>query len=286
MSRILLQFLILAGGICIAPLLGGLVAGVDRVLTARLQGRVGPPFLQPFYDVGKLFGKTQMATNIWQALCPVVGLVAAMIAVGLFVLQGDLLVIFFAQAVTAACIVVGALSVSSPYGQIGAQRELLQMLAYEPLYLLVVVGVFLKTGSFNIESVYAFPRPLLLDMPLLFVAFGFVLTIKFRKSPFDIASSHHAHQEIVRGVYTDYSGPHLAILEIAHWYENALLLGLCGLFWATSFWGACLLAIGVYVLEIWVDNVSARLTWRWMLGSAWGVGLTLAVLNLIWLQAR
>ena len=40
-----------------APLLGGLIAGIDRRLTARLQARTGPPILQPFYDVGKLFGK-------------------------------------------------------------------------------------------------------------------------------------------------------------------------------------------------------------------------------------
>ena len=40
--------------IILAPLIGGLFAGIDRKLIARMQGRVGPPVLQPFYDVLKL----------------------------------------------------------------------------------------------------------------------------------------------------------------------------------------------------------------------------------------
>ena len=34
--------------ILIAPVIGGLIAGIDRKVTARMQGRVGPPVLQPF----------------------------------------------------------------------------------------------------------------------------------------------------------------------------------------------------------------------------------------------
>ena len=46
-----------------APILGCLVAGIDRKLTSRLQGRVGPPLLQPYYDVRKLFQKDNMIVN-------------------------------------------------------------------------------------------------------------------------------------------------------------------------------------------------------------------------------
>ena len=40
-----------------APLIGGLLTGLDRKLTARLQGRMGPPVLQPFFDLLKLCSK-------------------------------------------------------------------------------------------------------------------------------------------------------------------------------------------------------------------------------------
>ena len=41
----------------LAPFLGGLLDGCDRKISARMQGRIGPPLLQPFYDVQKLFNK-------------------------------------------------------------------------------------------------------------------------------------------------------------------------------------------------------------------------------------
>ena len=47
----------------LAPLFGGLLAGADRRITARMQGRVGPPLLQPFYDVLKLREKEDIIVN-------------------------------------------------------------------------------------------------------------------------------------------------------------------------------------------------------------------------------
>ena len=38
----------------VAPILGCLLAGLERRISARMQGRVGPPILQPYYDVRKL----------------------------------------------------------------------------------------------------------------------------------------------------------------------------------------------------------------------------------------
>jgi ech hydrogenase subunit B len=47
----------------LAPFLGGLLSGLDRILSARMQRRVGPPLLQPFYDVLKLWEKQPIAVN-------------------------------------------------------------------------------------------------------------------------------------------------------------------------------------------------------------------------------
>ena len=277
--------LILAG-LASGPLLGGVISGLDRILTARFQSRIGPPLLQPFYDVIKLLGKEKVVVNVWQAFCANAYLTAASIATALFFLRSDLLLILFIQAVGAVFLVVGAFSSTSPYSQAGAHRELLQMLCYEPLLILVSVGIYLQTGSFKIESVDAMSQPLLLKLPFLFVVLGFVLTIKLRKSPFDLSTSHHAHQELVKGLLTDYSGPFLALTEIAHWYETVLLLGFCSLFWTTNPMGALLLVGITYLGEIWIDNVSARMNWRWMLGYGWGLGMTLSLVNLVWLYAR
>jgi len=270
----------------VGPLLGGFVSGLDRILTARLQARIGPPPWQPFYDVLKLWCKEKTVVNVWQAFCAYCYVAAASIAVVLFVLQSDLLLILFIQAVGAVFLVVGALSSTSPFSQVGAHRELLQILSYEPLLILVIIGVYLETGSFRIASIYSWHEPLLLKLPFLFLVLGYALTIKLRKSPFDLSTSHHAHQELVKGLLTDYSGPFLALTEIAHWYEVVLLLGFCSLFWATSWVGMTAIVVLTYLVEILIDNVSARLNWRWMLGYVWSMGLTLSVVNLIWLTIR
>jgi ech hydrogenase subunit B len=268
----------------LAPIIGGLVAGLDRKITARLQGRYGPPILQPFYDVLKLFGKEKMIVNYWQIVCAYMYLAANILTVILLALQSDLLLIFFVLAVGGVFLVIGALAAESPYSQIGAQRELIQMLTYEPLLILVFVGIYLETGSFKISEIIAnYHQPLLISLPLLFVVMGYAFVIKLKKSPFDIATSHHAHQEIVKGVLTEYSGPYLGLIEISHWYETAFILGLCALFWHTNYLWMAVLVAATYFGEVLVDNICARLTWRWMLPHAWTGGLIMSFANYFWI---
>jgi len=179
----------------------------------------------------------------------------------------------------------GALTSTSPFSQIGAHRELLQILTYEPLLVFVIIGIYLETHSFKIADILRWPEPLLLKLPFLFVVLGYALTIKLRKSPFDLSTCHHAHQELVKGLLTDYSGPFLALIEVAHWFDVVFVLCLCALFWSTSWVGMAILLVVTYLLEIVIDNVTARMTWRWMLGYVWAMGLTLSLVNLIWLYA-
>jgi formate hydrogenlyase subunit 4 len=57
-------------------------------------------------------------------------------------------------------------------------------------------------------------------LPGVFLGLVYILGIKFRKSPFDLSMSHHAHQELIKGTVTEFSGKTLAMVEVAHWYEN------------------------------------------------------------------
>jgi ech hydrogenase subunit B len=205
--------------------------------------------------------------------------------VALFFAQADLLLIFFVQAVGAVFMVMGAMAAKSPYSQVGAQRELIQILTYEPLLVLVFAGMYLVTGSFNVGTIMEHSQPLIAKMPLLFLVLTYALTIKLRKSPFDFSTSHHGHQELVKGVTTEYSGPFLGLVEVAHWYETILVLGVAALFWSTSVFWCIVLLVVTYFAEILVDNATARMTWRWMLKYVWSIGLIMAVVNLIWLNA-
>ena len=263
-----------------APLVGGILMGLDRKLTARLQGRMGPPVFQPFYDIAKLAGKEPMACNSFQGISSSVYLMTSILALLMFVLGQDLLVLLFILALGAVMLILGGFSVKSPYSQLGSQREVLQMLAYEPLLVFMVVAIYLQTGSFAAESVFRLKNPLLLSMPAFPFTQTLVMAIKLHKSPFDVSASHHAHQELVRGIYTEFSGPQMALIELAHLYEVVLMLGFVWFLWHTNWLIGVLLALVAYIATVLMDNVTARMTWRWLLAFTWSWGAGLAACNL------
>jgi len=268
------------------PLIGGLLRGVDRKVTAHLQGRIGPPVIQPFYDFIKLLGKKRMVANRFQMACAWGYLILIITAVVFWAIRQDLLVLLFILGFASVCLVLGALSVKSPYSQIGGHRELLQLLAYEPILLLAAIPIALKTGGFLIADIFDYGQPLLPDLWITFLALLIALTIVMRKSPLDISSSEHAHQEIVRGVLSEYSGPYLALIELGHWYETVLLLAILGLFWIVGglWWLAIVIPLVCWFAELIVDNIFARLTWSWMLKFSWGIGVTLIALNIFFVN--
>ena len=281
-NNVLEQLLWGGGYLLLAPLAGGLLAGFDRILTARMQSRKGPPLAQPFYDVAKLFEKRGTVVNGFQNFYMICFLIFVMLTGALFFSGGDLLLTIFALTVAGVFLALGAYSTNSPYSTIGAERELLQMMAYEPMLLIVAIGMYLVTRSFKVYDIMTFSEPLVYFLPAIFIGFLFILTIKFRKSPFDLSSSHHGHQEIVKGISTEFSGPTLALFEIAHWYENILLLGFVYLFFAA--WGpvvAVVCSMGAYIIEIFIDNAFARLTWRFTVKASWIVAATFGVVNIL-----
>lgn len=268
----------------LAPFLGGLLAGLDRKLSAKMQRRVGPPVLQPFYDVGKLFQKEKMSPNRFQDFYVLVFVVFVVVSGALFFSGGDLLLVIFALTIGAAFLIIAGYSSNSPYAEVGAERELLSMMAYEPMVLLTVIGFYMYTGSFNVRDIMAGESMSFLPMIGLFIGWIFILTLKFRKSPFDLSMSHHAHQELVRGLTTEFVGRTMAWIEISHWYENVFLLGFVFLFFANgTAWGwiiGIVVAIAAYFFEVLIDNCFARMKWEFAFKSAWIVGIVLGVVNL------
>lgn len=267
--------------IILAPLAGGMLAWVDRKMTARMQGRVGPPVYQPFYDVLKLLRKESLVVRRSQDFYISFFLGAVIFTGGLFFIGENILLVIFALTLAEIFFVLGAYKASSPYSFIGTQRELLQMIAYEPVLILSAIGMYMVTRSFYVKDIAAFGKPLLYFLPGLFFAFVYILVIKFRKSPFDLSTSHHAHQELVKGVTTEFTGKALAMIEIAHWYENILILGFLYLFFAHNPVLALAAVSAIYSLLILVDNTFARVRWQLALKSSWGVAVVFGLGNIL-----
>ncbi len=265
----------------LAPFVGGFLSGVDRKLSARLQGRYGPPLRQPFFDVLKLFQKERIVVNKFQNVNILLFFVFTVFSGALFFAGADLLLTIFSLALAGTFFILGGFSVGSPYSHLGAERELIQMVAYEPMVILMAVGMYQVTGSFKVADLVQYPKPLILYLPGVFAGFLYILTIKFRKSPFDLSMSHHAHQEIVRGIITEFSGPSLALIEVTHWYENVLLLGMVYLFCGFNPWIALGVTVATYLFEIFIDMNYARFKWQLTFGSSWLFTAVAGVSNII-----
>jgi ech hydrogenase subunit B len=269
--------------VALAPLAGGLLAGLDRKVSAWMQGRVGPPVLQPFYDVSKLLRKEKIAVNRFQNFFVFLFFLFIIFTGSVFFAGASILIVVFVLVLAGLFLVLAGFSVNSPYSHLGAERELIQMMAYDPAIIILAIGFYIVTGSFNVGTIYQVSREgyLIAYLPGIVATYLYILTIKFRKSPFDLAISHHAHQELVSGLKTEFSGPHLALIEVAHWYENIMLLALIYLFFSFNPLIGVAVALLAYFAEIFADNAFSRVKWQVMFVSTWVFTTLAGVSNLV-----
>ena len=264
-----------------APLLGGLLSGIDRIITARMQSRRGPPVLQPFYDISKLWHKEKIFANSVEMIFTTAYLVLTAVSGAMFFAGLNILLVVFCLALAHTFLILAAYAANAPYSHIGAERELLSVMVAEPILILLGVGFFMVTGTFMVSEIMGAAVPAICYLPGVFLALFAVLTLKLRKSPFDISTSHHAHQELVKGVTSSFAGKTLAKVEVAHWYETILLLGMIFLFFAGCPIIGIIVVIVGYFLEILIDNIFPRVTWQMTVKSLWLATLILGVLNIV-----
>ena len=238
----------------LGPFIGGLIHGLDRKISARMQRRVGPPLFQPFYDFLKLWSKQPIAINKAEGFYVLGFLIFVLLSGCFFFGQGDILLVVFTLTMASVCLIIAAYASASPYAQVGAERELVQTMAYEPMLLMVALGFYLSCGSFNIGDIMKSETMNFLRMPGIFLGLCFILLIKFRKSPFDISMSHEAHQELIGGVKTELSGRTLGMVELT------------------------------FFLDILIDNSCGRIKWERMLASTWLFSFLMGFINVAFLM--
>jgi len=265
--------------ILLSPIFGGLIYGIERVVRARMQNRIGPPVLQPFYDMFKLFGKEPFMVNNYHIVFAMMYLLTIWIAVGLVILGENLLYVIFIHLLSSIFLVLSGYSVNSTYSHIGSNRELLSIVAYEPILILIAVGFYILNGSFDIDIIRS-QSSQIQQLFLLFLAFLLVVPIKLKKSPFDATE---AHQEIVGGVEVEFSGVFFEIVYMAKWIEYIFIYSILLLFAGDSFLYGSLLFFGVFLLVNLIDNSTARVKIENLLQITLSIGLFLSIINLIFI---
>jgi len=274
MNNVLLPVLL----IILAPFIGGLVYGFERIVKARMQRRVGPPLLQPFYDFLKLADKRRMMVHSAHAFLGIMHFVSLWFALAVLLLGGDLILVVFLHLLSSSLMILAGYSTRSIFSHLGANRTAMTLLAYEPVLILIAVSMYLVTGSFDASSVYKMSEPLLYKMPLAFVALLLILPIKLKKSPFDIAE---AHQEITGGAEIEFSGIFYEAVYTSKWLDYVFCYTLVFLFAGSNILlGVALVVFTFFYLNA-LDNSSARVNYRQMLRFSLTVAFSLAFINLL-----
>lgn len=263
--------------ILLAPIIGGFIYGFERVVRARMQNRQGPPLLQPFYDMWKLIGKQAFIVNPYHSILGIMHFFTLWVVVAFIILGENLLYIIFLHLLSSIFLILAGFSVKSIYSHIGANRELLAMIAYEPILIMLAVGFFMINGSFDISVIRENSSSFVVLFPL-FLAFLMVIPIKLKKSPFDATE---AHQEIVGGVEVEFSGVFFEFLYMAKWLEYIFVYSLLLLFAGNNFLFATLLSLLTFLLVNLVDNSTARIKMNHLIKIVLTIGLTLGMLNLV-----
>lgn len=282
----LLGLLVMIAYIILGPVIGCLMDGFERKISARMQGRVGPPILQPYYDIRKLLSK-QVISVVDKSMSSLLlsYLVLMVFSGAIFFVGNDILMSVFVLSTASTVLYFASIITSSAYTTIAAGREMVQIMAYEPAVLLACVGFYLSCGSFRVGEIATSDMIMLTRTPGFFVAFVFILLIKLRKAPFNVSTSHHAHQELVQGIKSEMGARNLAIFQLAEWYESTLLFGMLALFTINrhplSFLLTFVVLELVYLFLVLINNVCARVKFGNMLTVTWAVTVLAAGINLL-----
>lgn len=296
-------------GLLFTVVLGLVVGWVERKVSARVQFRVGPPFLQNFYDIFKLFGKeTILIKNspyVIFLLAPIiafatVALSSTILGTATFFhsgIGGDLILIIYLLVIYSVCVILGASSTGNIYSSTGASREIKLLLSDELAFILVALIAIIKSGyQINLTGIISYQASNgaiigSLSGIIAFIIGILVIQAKMTLQPFDIPE---AETEIVDGTFIEYSGPLLAFWKMAHYMMFVLLpmllivLFLGGI--KLTVWGiiaGILKYLVIVVIIILIKNTNPRVRidsalnffWKYASPIAF-VGVILAILGL------
>ncbi len=303
-NLVILEFLVFPG-LLFTAVAGLLTSWVDRKVTAWVQMRVGPPFLQPFYDIRKLFIKDTCVPDGGAIglflLAPLLGLAAVTLASMILwrtlldseaTFVGDLIVLIYLLAMPALAVMLGSFASRNPLASLGGSREVKLMIAYElPLVLAILVPV-IQAGSIRLGDLLVNPAPVAsLSGVLALLVCITCMQAKLTLVPFDMPE---AETELSGGALIEYSGPPLAMFKLT----RAMMLFTLPMLLVILFFGGllngpawqqlligCLLWFVLVALTIVIRNTTPRVRIDQAVRFFWGPVsvVALAAVALAWM---
>ena len=223
---------------------GTLLNGLDRKVYSKMQQRIGPPILQPFYDFMKLMGKETIipyeANKPVFLGAPIVGFVA-LVTIMLFLPQfgfsafggnADMIVIIYLLTIPAAAIIIGGAASGSPYAGVGISREMVSVISFELPLVMVLLAIGKKAGgdgvTFSMKAISDYQAAngaMICQWSMIPAALAMLLVVPCEVGchPFDVAE---AETEICEGPLVEYSGAPLGVFKLNYYVKQFVVSAL------------------------------------------------------------
>ncbi len=266
MAETLLQnlfWILVFPGFLFTLIVGMIASWIARKVSALVQWRVGPPLLQPLYDVAKLMGKEilipQEANRTVFVMAPLVGMsgvlllstMLGVVALTQAAFVGDVVVAIYFLALPSLALILGSSASASPHASLGTSREMKLVMSYELPLLMALIVVLIKTGGqISLAAIADETTVLSVSGMLAFIVSLLCIHAKLGFVPFDMAE---AETELASGILMEYSGALLGVWKIMQMMMLVALpmflvmvfMGGFGSTWGDLAWG-----IGKYVLVL------------------------------------
>ena len=317
----------IVGFILLNILLGAMayMTWFERKVLARMQDRLGPtrtgPFglLQPLADGVKLLSKEDIvpaaADRVVFLVAPVLAFILAPLGamvipfggsfhigshpVNLYVADINIAVLYVLAlgSIGVYGIILGGYASGNRYSLLGGLRSAAQVVSYELVLGLSLVGIFILSGSLSLVDILneqhrllsfgpiQVPNWYVLSQPLAFALFMIAAVAETNRTPFDLPE---AETELIDGFHTEYSGFRFSFFFLAE-YINMIIVSLLA---ATvflggtagpihdGFWWLIVKALIFLFFYVWLRATLPRFRYDQLMGLAWKVMIPLALLNI------
>jgi formate hydrogenlyase subunit 4 len=226
--------------LALAPLLTGVV----RKVKARLLRRRGPSIFQPYRDLMRLLRKevvlADSASWLFRAV-PYLIFAATWVAASLvptfksglmFSWSADLIVIIALLGSARFFLALAGMDVGTSFGGIGSSREVMIASLAEPAMIMIVFTLALIAGSTQLSTIAAFmaspDHGLRVSLGLALIALTMVAIAENARIPVDNPATHLELTMVHEAMVLEYSGRHLALIELTSMLKLLLYISLIG----------------------------------------------------------
>jgi formate hydrogenlyase subunit 4 len=245
-------------------LLAPLLLGFVRKVKARLLRRRGPPLLQPYRDLLRLLQKEVVLADsaswlfrvvpylVFAAIWVAAALVPTFATGLLFSWSADLIAITALLGSARFFLALAGLDVGTSFGGIGSSREVMIASLAEPAMIMIIFTLALLAGTTELSQIAAFMLErnvgLRVSLGLALVALIMVAIAENARIPVDNPATHLELTMVHEAMVLEYSGRHLAMIELAAALKLLLYVSLLGcvfLPWGMAAAGGGLAAYGL-----------------------------------------